>query len=92
MVTNNRAAALLLGAISMTLSGCAERGAPSFELFGAYFPAWMLVAGIGILVAAGTRVLSLAIGIAPALPFPLAISTSVGVVAAVIVWLLWFAL
>jgi hypothetical protein len=31
--------------------------APSFELFGAFFPAWMLCALIGIIGAAGTRVL-----------------------------------
>jgi hypothetical protein len=92
MITNNRAEAVLLGVVAMTLSGCAERGAPSLELFGAYFPAWMLVAAIGILVAVATRVLSLATGIADALPFPLALCTSVGVIAAVLVWLAWFAL
>jgi hypothetical protein len=92
MQTKNRAEVLLLGVIAMALSGCAERGAPSFVLFGAYFPAWMLVAGIGILVAAAARALSLATGMADALPFPLALCTSVGVIAAVLVWLIWFAL
>jgi len=91
MQTRNRAEAFLLSVIAMTLSGCAQRGAPSFVLFGAYFPGWMLVAGIGILVAAATRVLSLTTGVAQALPFPLALCTSVGVIAAVLVWLIWFA-
>jgi hypothetical protein len=92
MQTKKRAEVLLLSVIAMALSGCAQRGAPSFVLFGAYFPAWMLVAGIGVLVAAAARVLSLATGIADALPFPLAMCTSVGVIAAVLVWLIWFAL
>jgi YtcA family len=92
MVTNNRAGTLLLSVIAMALGGCAERGAPSFVLFGAYFPAWMLVAGIGILVAVAARMLSLATGIAEALPFPLALCTSLGVITAVLMWLMWFAL
>jgi hypothetical protein len=92
MQTKNRTDVLLLGVIAMALSGCAQRGAPSFVLFGAYFPAWMLVAGIGILVAAAARALSLATGMADALPFQLALCTSVGVIAAVLVWLIWFAL
>jgi len=91
MQTKNRAEVLLLGVIAMALSGCAQRGAPSFVLFGAYFPAWMLVAGIGILVAVAARALSLATGTADALPFPLALCTSVGVIAAILVWQIWFA-
>ena len=91
MQTKNRAEVLLLGVIAMALSGCAQRGAPSFVLFGAYFPAWMLVAGIGILVAAAARALSLAMGTADALQFPLALCTSVGVIAAILVWQIWFA-
>ena len=92
MQTKRRAEVLLLGVIAIALSGCAQRGAPSFVLFGAYFPAWMLVAGIGILAATAARALSVATGIADALPFPLALCTSVGVIAAVLVWLIWFAL
>jgi hypothetical protein len=61
-------------------------------LFGAYFPAWMLIAGIGILVAVAARALSLATQMADALPFPLAFCTSIGVIAAILVWLIWFAL
>ena len=92
MQTKNRAEVILLGVIAMALGGCARRGAPSFVLFGAYFPGWMLVAGIGILVAVAARALSLATGMADALPFPLALCTSIGVIAAVFVWLIWFAL
>ena len=92
MQTKNRTDVLLLGAIAMALSGCSQRGAPSFVLFGAYFPAWMLVAGIGILVAVAARVVSVATGMADVLPYPLALCTSVGVIAAVLVWLIWFAL
>jgi hypothetical protein len=71
-------------------SGCATRGAPSFVLFGAYFPAWMLVAGIGILVAIGTRVTIVATGLAEAVPMQLLVCTSTGLTAAILVWALWF--
>jgi hypothetical protein len=61
-------------------------------IFGAYFPAWMLIACIGIVAAVIARVASVATGVADDLPFPLAVCTSVGLVVAVIVWFVWFAL
>ena len=90
MHTKKHAKVLLLG-MTMATGGCALRGAPSFVLFGAYFPAWMLLALIGIVAAALARVLALKTGVAAVLPFPLALCTSAGVTAAVIAWLIWFA-
>jgi hypothetical protein len=75
----------------MATSGCAWHGAPSFVLFGAYFPAWLLLALIGIVAGTLARVLAVKTGVAAALPFQLALCTSVGVTAAVVTWLLWFA-
>jgi hypothetical protein len=72
-------------------SACASRGAPSFVLFGAYFPAWMLVAGIGILAAIGTRVALVATGLAEILPLQLLVCVAAGLTLAVLTWLLWFA-
>jgi hypothetical protein len=72
------------------LSGCASRGAPSFVLFGAYFPAWMLLAGIGILAAIGTRAGLVATGLADTLPFQLLVCVSIGLAVAICAWLLWF--
>jgi hypothetical protein len=88
--TRKHAKVLLLG-MTMASGGCAQRGAPSFVLFGAYFPAWMLLALIGIVAAALARVLALKTGIAAVLPFQLALCTSAGVTAAVLAWLIWFA-
>jgi hypothetical protein len=79
---------ILLSAAAM--SGCALRGAPSFVLFGAFFPAWMLLAGIAILVAIGTRVALVATGLAEILPLQLLVCVSIGLTVAVLAWLFWF--
>lgn len=79
------AAAIIIG-----LSGCAIRGAPSFVLFGAYFPAWMFCALFGILAAIAARALMVATGLSEALPLQLFICVSVGLTIAIGVWLLWF--
>lgn len=81
----------VLGAsMVLALGGCAARVAPSFELFGAYFPAWMLCALLGIVAAVLVRVALVATGLANALPLPLFACASVGVCAALLAWLYWF--
>ncbi len=85
------ARALLIPALGAPLSGCAANGAPSFILLGAYFPAWMLLAGIGIVVGLGTRVALLATGLAAVLPLQLFVCVSTGLTVACLAWLLWFA-
>jgi hypothetical protein len=65
-------------------------GAPSFELFGAFFPAWMLCALIGIFGAAGTRVLLTTSTFNGAVPFQLAVCTAIGVLAGVLAWTILF--
>src|SRR5262245_48091178 len=82
---------LLIASVSSGMSGCAASGAPSFVLFGAYFPAWMLVAVIGVLAAAAARVGMVATGLAEVIPYQLLSCTAIGVVAAVLSWLIWFA-
>jgi YtcA family len=72
------------------MGGCALRGAPSFILFGAFFPAWMFVAGIGILAAIGARVVLAATRLVDVLPLQLVVCVSVGVTVAVLTWLIWF--
>jgi hypothetical protein len=83
--------AFLLPLVSFALNGCAQRGAPSFALFGVYFPAWMLCAFLGILAAIGARVLFVATGLAAALPFQLFVCMATGGCFALLVWFLWFA-
>ena len=77
-------------AILVGLGGCAAQGAPSFILFGAYFPAWMLCAVIGIAGALAARIGMVTTGLSDTLPFQLFVCTSIGLIAAISAWLLWF--
>jgi YtcA family len=65
-------------------------GAPSFELFGAFFPAWMLCALIGIVAAAITRLVLTTPTFNGTLPFQLAVCTASGVIAGLFVWTILF--
>ena len=65
-------------------------GAPSFELFGAFFPAWMLCALIGVVGAAGTRVILTNTTFRDIVPFQLAVCTAVGVIVGLLVWMILF--
>ena len=82
--------ALLVFITSVTLGGCASHGAPSFVLFGAFFPAWMLCALIGIFGAIAARGLFVALGLNSVLPYQLFVCSSVGLVVAAMAWLIWF--
>jgi len=83
--------ATLIALVTGILSGCALRGAPSFVAFGAFFPAWMLLAGIGILAAVGARAALLATGLSEILPLQLLVCVSAGLIIAILAWRLWFA-
>jgi hypothetical protein len=74
----------------MTLTGCSAGGAPSFDLFGAFFPAWLLCGTIGIAGAVAARVVFVSTSLAHALPYQLAVCTAIGVITAVVVWLVGF--
>ena len=82
--------ALMVASLQLVLTSCSSGGAPSFSLFGAFFPAWLLcgIAGIfGAIVARGAFVSS---GLANALPYQLAVCTAIGVITALLVWLIGF--
>jgi hypothetical protein len=74
----------------MTLTGCSAGGAPSFDLFGAFFPAWLLCGIIGIAGAAIARAIFVSTGLANTLPYQLAVCTAIGVITALLVWLIGF--
>jgi hypothetical protein len=74
----------------VALAGCAPHGASSFILFGAYFPAWMVCAVIGMVAAIGARVAFVASGLSGLLPFQLFVCVSIGVIVGLLAWLLWF--
>jgi hypothetical protein len=68
------------------------RGAPSIEVAGAYFPAWLgcgLVAVVGAILA---RVAMAATGLAQELPLQLFVCISIGVFVAALAWLAWVGL
>jgi len=81
---------LLVALAATTVSGCTQRGAPSFVFFGAFFPDWMLLSGVGILAAIGTRVVLIATGLTEVMPLQLLVCVSVGLTIATFTWLLWF--
>jgi hypothetical protein len=66
-----RLAAVCLGAIALTLTaGC--RGAPSINMVGSFFPAWMLCIGLGVACALVLRQVFVKTGIESHLgPLPL---------------------
>jgi YtcA family len=85
-----RKSALLIFITLPAFAGCSSHGAPSFVLFGAFFPAWMLCAFIGIFGAIAARGIFVAAGLDSVLPFQLFVCSSVGLVAAALTWLTWF--
>ena len=79
---------LILASVSLT--GCSAAGAPSYDLFGAFFPAWLLCGIIGIAGALVARVVFVSTGLADTLPYQLAVCAAIGVITAVLVWLVGF--
>lgn len=77
--------------MALFLSGCdVGRGAPSFTLFGAFFPAWMFCAAIGILAAIGARAVFVGTEWSSILPFQLFVCASIGMIFGLLTWLFWF--
>jgi YtcA family len=64
MSSNSRQIGVLLAAIWLT--GCAR--APSFDIVGSFFPAWLLCLAVGLLLSFAARWLLLRIGIVLAVP------------------------
>jgi YtcA family len=77
-------------ALALALGLSTVQGAPSFALFGAYFPAWMFCAALGILAAILARAVFVATGLAHVLPFQLFVCASIGLCAALYAELTWF--
>jgi len=71
----------------MPFAGCAARGAPSWSLFGAYFPYWLVSAVIGIVGALVAHRVFISTGWVRVVPYQLSVCTAIGVVAGVLVWL-----
>jgi len=80
------ARSLALVALAASLYGCA--GAPSFGVFGAYFPLWLLSALIGIVGAIVSHRIFVMTGWAEIVRFQLLVNTAIGLMIAEFVWLL----
>jgi hypothetical protein len=72
--------------MTQALDGWTAHGAPYFSIFGAFFPAWMFCALLGILAAIGVRLVFVASGLANLLPFQLLVCSSLGLCAALWMW------
>jgi YtcA family len=86
-----RPAQILLGVVALALGGCST-GAPSFVLFGAFFPAWLLCGTLGIVGAGVARAVLVASGLSEVLPYQLFVCSAVGVIVALFCWLIGFGL
>ncbi|WP_252354015.1 MULTISPECIES: YtcA family lipoprotein [unclassified Acetobacter] len=75
---------------ALLLGGCTVQGAPSFSLVGAYFPDWMLCGMIGIAAAVSLRVVFVLTGVDAILSLRLFTYLSLGVITALLTWLIWF--
>lgn len=73
--------------VGILLSGCSGGTAPTLSLFGAYFPIWILCAIVGVMVAAGTRLLLVVTGLSEVVPAQLLVCAAVGLMASCLTWL-----
>ena len=81
---------VLLVIMNCVGTGCSFGVAPSFELFGAFFPAWMLCALIGIVGALTTRAVLTTPAFSGVVPFQFAVCTAAGVIVALLTWMVLF--
>jgi hypothetical protein len=81
---------VLLVIMNCVGTGCSFGVAPSFELFGAFFPAWMLCALIGILGAFGTRAVLTTPAFSGMVPFQFVVCTAVGITLGLLSWMALF--
>ena len=68
------------------------RGAPSLEVAGAYFPAWLSCALVAVVGAILARVAMVASGLAQVMPLQLFVCISIGLLLAALVWVAWIGL
>ena len=72
----------------LPVAGC--NYSPTLDLFGSYFPAWMLCAALGIAAAAVIRQILAVAGVSDYIVAPLLTYAGLAVSATLLAWLLWF--
>jgi len=85
--TGNTRQPLATAILSLSLQGCTLRGAPSYEIFGAYFPLWLLAGVLGLIGALIAHRIFVSTGWAQVVPFQLSVCVAIGLTVAVLVWL-----
>ena len=75
-------------AIALPVAAC--NYVPTMNLFGSYFPAWMLCAAVGIVAAVIIRQILAVAGISEYVIAPLLTYAGLAVSATLLAWLLWF--
>lgn len=85
-----RAATLFVPPVVLSMGGCSIGGAPSIPLAGAYFPAWLACALVGVVGSVLIRILFVRIGLDDVLPLRLLVYVSLGFAIAFAVSLHYF--
>ena len=75
-------------AIALPVAACSYSA--TMDLFGSYFPAWMLCAAVGIIAAIAIRQILAVAGIADYVVVPLLTYAALAVSATLLAWLVWF--
>ena len=86
----SRCAALGVPRIAIALPVAACSYSPTMDLFGSYFPAWMLCAAVGIVASVIIRQILAVAGINDYVVAPLLTYAALAVSATLLAWLLWF--
>jgi len=64
--------------------------APSLAIFGSYFPAWIVCAALGVIVAVVIRQVLIIVDIDGYLPVPLLVYLAMAIASGIGFWFLWF--
>ncbi len=78
---------MAIAMLILPLGGCTLRGAPSYEILGAYFPLWLLSAVLGLVGALVAHRIFVSTGWAQTVPLQLSVCMAIGLMVAVLVWL-----
>ena len=85
-----RRGSIVFGRVVLALPLAACDSAPTMDLLGSYFPAWMLCAVFGVAAAVIIRQLLAATGINDYVVAPLLTYAALAVSATLLAWLFWF--
>jgi YtcA family len=75
-------------AIPLAAAGCSH--SPTLNLFGSYFPAWMVCAALGVIAAVLIRQILRVAGVHEYVVAPALTYVGFAVAGALLLWLLWF--